>query len=289
ELGAIYGRPLRAPEPAPPESAGGPSIEVEIRDPDLCWRYVARCLDGLRVGPAPAWMQRRLRAVGQRPINNVVDAANYVLLELGQPLHTFDRDRVSGGIVVRRAAAGETLLCLDGRTRELSSRMLVIADSARPVALAGIIGGTESGVGEATTRVVIESATFSGASIRATSRALGLRTEASSRFEKQLHPALAACGAARLAELLREVAGSEAGGAAVDAYPKPVEQPPIRLREGFVAKILGAEVPEDEVAAALTRLGSRVDSDGRDLIVTPPAYRLDVAIPEDLVEELGRL
>ncbi|HEV3231611.1 MAG TPA: phenylalanine--tRNA ligase subunit beta [Candidatus Dormibacteraeota bacterium] len=356
ELAAVLGRELRAPD-ALPEEAGAAALSVEIRDPDLCARYVAREVFGLRVGPSPGWMQRRLRAVGQRPINNVVDAANYVMLELGQPLHAFDRDRLAGravlpeagvpalpgvgaparleaapaleaaptlkaapSLIVRRARAGESLACLDGRTRELPEGALLIADPERPQAIAGIIGGAASAVGDATTSVVIESANFLGTSIRATSRRLGLRTEASGRFEKQLAPALAPLGAARLAALLREVAGAGPSSPAVDVHPAPRERAPIRLRVGFVTGVLGEDLggparAEAEIRARLERLGFGVDgdavappamggaavetppagptgaaeADGPVLTVTPPPFRLDVGIPEDLVEEVGRL
>jgi phenylalanyl-tRNA synthetase beta chain len=273
----------------PAEDTAGPTIEVEIRDPDLCWRYVARCIDRIQVGQSPAWMQRRLRAVGQRPISNVVDAANYALLELGQPLHTFDRDRLSGGIVVRRGLKGEQLDCLDGRTRDVGPDSLVIADAQRAQALAGIIGGAASAVSDATSRVVIESATFLGVNVRATSRRLGLRTEASLRFEKQLHPELAPLGAARLAELLQQVAAGGPSGPAVDAHPAPHHPAPIQVRSGFFSDLLGAPVEAAEVNEILRRLSFSVEIDGDQLVVVAPPFRLDVGIPEDLVEEVGRL
>jgi phenylalanyl-tRNA synthetase beta chain len=354
ELAAVLDRPLREPAAAPAEvgataeaagDAGLLGVKVEIDDPDLCARYVAREVAGITVGPSPAWMQRRLRAVGQRPISNVVDAANYAMLELGQPLHAFDRDRLapwSGrpgsnprpqpsqagpassnptpaarGIVVRRAAAGESIACLDGRTRTVPEGALLIADAEQPQAIAGIIGGALSAVGPNTSAVVIESANFLGTSIRATSRRLGLRTDASSRFEKQLHPELAPLGAARLAALLQEVAGAGPSGVPVDLHPRPVESRPIELRADFVPAVLGAATDRGatepaqaaagvqaagspdtgsratlgpaEVRARLARLGFAVEGEDGVLSVTPPPWRLDARAPEDLVEEVGRL
>jgi len=289
ELAAVYDRPLRWPDPRPAEAAAVAGVPVEIADPDLCFRYIARRVEGVTVGSSPAWMQRRLRAVGQRPISNVVDAANYAMLELGQPLHTFDAARLDGGILVRRGRAGEELACLDGKTRPCGQDTLVIADQSRAAALAGVIGGADSAVGPATTTVVIESANFEPTDIRATTRRLGLRTEASSRFEKRLHPELAALGAARLAALLQEVAGAGPSSPPVDVYPAPVAAATVRVPAGFVTARLGEAVDDVEVDALLTRLGCEVSLDGTSLAVSPPPYRLDISIPEDVVEEVGRL
>src|ERR1044072_3381360 len=176
--------------------AGRDLVKVSIADPALCSRYIGGVIKGVTVGPSPEWMQRRLRACGVRPINNIVDITNYVLLEYAQPLHAFDLSRLAGPeIQVRRAQEGEELLCLDGAKRDLSTDMLVIADAQRPVALAGGIGGEESAVTAETTDSLLESATFNGPSIRQTSRAIGLRTEASARFERALPPELALPGA----------------------------------------------------------------------------------------------
>ena len=289
ELSALLRRPLRVPDAQPNGGPGPEPVTVEIADAELCARYSARCLDGVRVGPSPAWMQRRLRAVGQRPISNVVDAANYTMLETGQPLHAFDRDRLSGGIVVRRARPGESIDCLDGKSRDLTQEMLVIADQSRPVAIAGIIGGADSAVSAATSRIVIEAANFHGINIRSTSRRLGLRTEASTRFEKQLHPDLVPPASARMAQLVQEIAGGGLALPAVDDYPRPVGNPAIQCRAGFFSQSLGTEIADDEAVEDLRRLyfQAAIGTDG--VVATAPNFRLDVTLPVDLVEEVGRL
>jgi phenylalanyl-tRNA synthetase beta chain len=289
ELSALLRRPLRLPDGQPEEGPGPEPITVEIDDAELCARYSARCLEGVRVGPSPAWMQRRLRAVGQRPISGVVDAANYVMLESGQPLHAFDRDRLSGGIVVRRARSGESIDCLDGKSRELTPEMLVIADQSRPVAIAGVIGGADSAVSAATTRIVIEAANFHGINIRATSRRLALRTDASTRFEKQLHPELVPPASARMAQLVQEIAGAGPSSLAVESYPRPVVNVLIRCRTGYFSQALGTEIADTEAAEDLRRLHFMAVGGENGVVATAPNFRLDVTLPIDLVEEVGRL
>ena len=289
ELSALLKRPVRLPEGQPAEGGGPEPIEVEVTDPDLCARYSARCLDGVTVGPSPPWLQRRLRAVGQRPISNVVDAANYVMLESGQPLHAFDRDQLDGGIVVRRAEAGESIDCLDGVTRQLQPEMLVIADQSRPVAIAGIIGGADSAVFSATTRVVIEAANFQGVNVRATSRRLRLRTEASTRFEKQLHPEMVPPASTRMAQLVQEIAGGGPALTLAEDYADPMVNQAIRCRPGFFSDYLGAEVPEAEALDDLQRLHFDAAIADGGVVATAPSFRLDVREPVDLVEEVGRL
>jgi phenylalanyl-tRNA synthetase beta chain len=289
ELSAVLNRPLKDPAATPRETRDRGAIDVEVADPDLCPRYVARVVDAITVGASPAWVQRRLRSVGQRPINNVVDAANYVLLELGQPLHTFDAGKLNGGIVVRRARTGESLLCLDGKSRALATSDLVIADQEQPHAIAGIIGGAASAVSDTTKTVVIESATFQGINLRATSRRLGIRTEASSRFEKQLHPDLAPAGAARLAFLLQDALGAGSSTQPVDVYPRPFGNRPISCQVGFFGNLLGDDISSDEVEGNLKRLLFKVERRGDEIVATAPPFRLDVQLPVDLVEEVGRL
>jgi phenylalanyl-tRNA synthetase beta chain len=266
-------------------------VKVAIDDPDLCSRYIGGVISGIKVGPSPEWMQRRLRACGVRPINNIVDITNYVLLEYGQPLHAFDLAKLSGPeIHVRRARQGETILCLDGADRELSAEMLVIADAERPVAIAGVIGGEESAVTAGTTRLLLEAATFSGPSVRQTARAFGLRTEASARFEKGLPAELALAGARRAASLITELAGGDVHREWADVYPRPQEPVRVRLRPERVDEVLGMHVPLETSEAILKRLGFHVrvlDDGGWDVL--PPVFRLDVSIPEDLVEEVGRV
>ena len=266
-------------------------VTVAIDEPDLCSRYIGGVIKNVKVGPSPEWVQRRLSMCGVRPINNIVDITNYVLLEYAQPLHAFDLSKLSGGVVnVRRARGGEKLLCLDGVDRTLTTDMLVIADAQQPVAIAGVIGGEESAVTGETTEILLEAATFSGPSVRQTARTLGLRTEASARFERALPPELALAGARRAASLIAELAGGSVHREWADVYPRPQEPVRVNLRPGLVDEVLGTHVPLEEAEAILKRLNFHVKvmSDG-DWDVLPPVFRLDVTIPEDLVEEVGRV
>jgi phenylalanyl-tRNA synthetase beta chain len=271
--------------------AGRDLVKVTIDDPDLCSRYIGGVIKGVKVAPSPDWMQRRLRAGGVRPINNIVDITNYVLLEYAQPLHAFDLAKLEGpAIEVRRARDKEKLLCLDGVERELTREMLVIADGRRPVAIAGVIGGEESAVTEATTDILLEAANFNGPSVRQTSRALGLRTEASTRFERALPPELALAGARRAASLIAELAGGKVHRDWADVYPRPQEPVRVNLRPSLIDDVLGTHVPLEEAESILKRLNFhvKVRGDG-EWDVLPPVFRLDVTIPEDLVEEVGRV
>jgi phenylalanyl-tRNA synthetase beta chain len=270
---------------------GNELIKVVIDDPDLCSRFIGGVITGVKVGPSTTLVQRRLRAAGVRPINNIVDITNYVLLEYAQPLHAYDRAKLSGGeLHARRARAGEKLLCLDGVVRDLTPEMLVIADAEKPVGIAGVIGGEETAVTDATTDVLLEAATFNGPSIRQTARAFGLRTEASARFEKGLPAELAQAGARRAAALIAEHAGGTVHRDWADVYPTPQEPIRIRLQPWLVDEVLGVHVPLEDSEAILIRLGFhvRVLGDG-EWDVLPPVFRLDVTIPEDLVEEVGRV
>jgi phenylalanyl-tRNA synthetase beta chain len=272
------------------EPPGTDLIQVEIESPDLCRRYIGAVVSNVRVGPSPRWLHRRLRLCGVRPISNVVDVTNYVALEYGQPLHAFDLAKIRGGrIVVRRARAGEQLACLDGETRRLTPEMLVIADAERPVALAGLIGGEETAVTESTTEVLLEAANFDGVNVRATSRALRLRTEASSRFEKGLSPELALAGARRAARLLNEVAGGQVHVGWADEYPRPQEPVRVHFRPEQIDAVLGVHVPLEEMEAILQRLGFQVRVQDGEWDVLPPVFRLDVNIREDVAEEVGRM
>ncbi|HEY8641926.1 MAG TPA: phenylalanine--tRNA ligase subunit beta [Candidatus Dormibacteraeota bacterium] len=267
-------------------------LKVRIDDPDLCRRYIAAVVTEVTIGPSPRWMQRRLRAGGVRPINNVVDITQYVMLEYGQPLHAFDAARIGGDeILVRTAREGEELACLDGVTRRLTPQMLVIADQERALALAGVIGGQESAVSETTRKVVLEAATFDGVNIRATSRALRVRTEASGRFEKTLSPELALAAARRAAGLLEEIAHGSVHRGWPDVYPRPQEPVRVRVRPEKVDALLGVHVPLEEAETILRHLdfGVRVDPADGSWDVLPPVFRLDVGIPEDVVEEIGRV
>jgi phenylalanyl-tRNA synthetase beta chain len=319
ELAAGLDRPMKGDfMPAFTGTADPPGrdlVKVSVDEPDLCARYIGGVIKGVKVQPSPEWLQRRLRACGVRPINNVVDITNYVLLEYAQPLHAFDLAKLSGEapsprgslreprgtspasgedrapqVHVRRARAGEKLLCLDGIERELTAEMLVIADAQRPVAIAGVIGGEDSAVTDGTTDILLEAATFSGPSVRQTARELGLRTEASARFEKGLPAELALAGARRAASLIAELAGGSVHREWADVYPRPQEPVRVRLRPALVDEVLGLHVPLEEAESILKRLNFHVRAleDG-EWDVLPPVFRLDVTIPEDLVEEVGRV
>ncbi len=290
-LGRSLGRDFMPPFTGGVEPPGTELVDVSIEAPDLCRRYIGAPITGVRLGPSPLWLRRRLFATGVRPISNVVDVTNYVTLEYGQPLHAFDLATLGGRrIVVRRARTGERLLCLDGETRALTPDMLVIADAERPVALAGIIGGQETAVTEGTADLLLEAANFDGVSVRATSRALKLRTEASARFEKGISPELALAGARRAAMLLAEIAGGRVHVGWADVYPRPQEPVRVRFRPAQVDGLLGVHVPLQEMEAILKRLDFqvRIQDDG-EWDVLSPVFRLDVSIPEDVAEEVGRM
>jgi phenylalanyl-tRNA synthetase beta chain len=290
ELAASYGRPLRLPpldnpgaQPDPP----GAAPRVTIQTP-ACLRFVAQYVDGVRVAPAPAWMRIRLALAGQRPINNLVDISNYVMLEIGQPLHFYDAGRVADHhLLVRDAHEGERLLTLDDQEHELVASDLVIADERGALGLAGLMGGASSEVRESTNAVVIESASFDGARVRRMSVRLGFRSEASSRHEKELAPALTDAGAARAAQLLVACGAHpykpHAFGAALSA-PAPVT-----LRAFDVERLLGLRLSPQRIADHLRALGCDVTVAEDSLAVLPPPWRSDLAIPADLIEEVARI
>jgi phenylalanyl-tRNA synthetase beta chain len=288
EIGAIFDRPLKEPRSNAVATRAAADL-VRIDAPDGCRRFVGRRIDGVRVASSPPWMQARLRAAGVRPISNVVDITNYVMLELGQPMHAFDYQRLRGGrIVVRRAHEGEQLACLDGKTRQLTAADMVVADTERAQGLAGIIGGAESAVEQKTTEVFLEAATWEPRSIRRTARRLGLRTEASLRFEKGLSPALGPLAVDRAAALVAELARGRPM-ASTDVYPGPLVQNAIDLSVERIERVLGVAVPGDEATHSLQRLGFGVERSDSRLRVVPPEFRLDCSIPEDVVEEVGRI
>jgi phenylalanyl-tRNA synthetase beta chain len=289
ELSAYYQVPIRVPAPKVKEHGPPMEVEVRIEDPVGCPRYVARPIRDLRVADSPTWLQLRLRAAGIRPINNVVDATNYVLLELGQPIHAFDLDRLTRHtIVVRRAAGDEALRTLDGVDRRLHPEDLVIADAERAVAIAGVMGGEATEVGAETSRVLIESAYFHPPTVLLTAKRHGLRTEASARFERGVDPNLPRSAADRVAELLTEVAGGQTAEGGRDEYPQPIGPWQVSLALSEVKRLLGVEISRKETAGLIERLGFGVR--GRDpLTVTVPTFRPDVTGPADLVEEVARL
>ncbi len=264
---------------------------VTILDHDLCPRYVARMIEGVKIGPSPQWMSDRLEKVGVRSINNVVDVTNYVMMEYGQPLHAFDfRFLEEGRIVVRRAKEGEEFITLDGVKRTLDGEMLMICDGVKPVAIAGVMGGLNSEIKEDTTRVLLESAYFDPAGNRRTSKKLGLETEAAFRFGRGIDYGGCVSAANRAAQLIRELAGGKVIEGVVDVYPAPIHPRPIRLRVGRIHQVLGTEVSAKEAKSYLGNLELEVQEEKEDvLIVTPASFRGDLEREIDLIEEVARL
>jgi phenylalanyl-tRNA synthetase beta chain len=292
ELSALLNREHRQVVPKAAESSTPASsvTSVAIEAPELCPHYTARVIRNVKVGPSPTWLARRLEAVGVRPISNVVDVTNYVMFEMGQPLHAFDFDRLGGRrIVVRRARAGEKLVTIDGHERELNGDMLVIADAARPVALAGVMGGRDSEVSGATTSVLLESARFDPLSVRKTARALDLRSDSSYRFERGIDPTLPERASLRAAQLILDIAGGELLGGVVAAGASGYQPKKLSLRLGRLRQVLGVELPAGEVVGAFRRLGLAPVQQGDKVDVTVPSHRLDVNIEADLVEEAARV
>jgi phenylalanyl-tRNA synthetase beta chain len=291
EIATVYDLPLKTKtaEGRPPDSPlTAPRVPVTIEEPELCARYAAAVAD-VEVAPSPAWMQARLTACGVRPISNIVDITNYVLLELGHPMHAFDLDRLAGpAIRVRRARAGETLKTLDGKTRTLTPETLVIADADRAQAVGGVMGGADSEVHDGTRRIVFESAWFKPASIRATSKRLGLRTEASMRFERGADLTAPARALARACELLVEIGAGRAWGHVEDAYPRPHQPIEVPLERRRIKALLGMEVPDSSVFRILRSLGFSAVEQADGWRVTVPAWRVDIHRPVDLIEEVGR-
>ena len=273
------------------------NLDISIENPDLCKRYIAGMIHGVTVGPSPEWLRKNLEAIGQRSINNVVDATNFVMFNIGQPLHAFDASKLKEknsryAITVRAARAGEKMLALDDKEYELSSAMMVISDeySGAAIGIAGVKGGKPAGVDETTTDVIIESANFDGVSVRKTAAALKLRTDASARFEQVISPELAAYGMCAAAELIIKVAGGEMVGF-VDEYPFRTRHVLNRI-EVSIEKInaaLGTKLSESDVSDVFTRIGLPYDHQGDTLMVGVPFERLDLLIPEDLIEEVGRI
>jgi len=265
---------------------------VTIEAPDHCPRYVARVLEGVVVKPSPFWLQDRLLSVGLRPINNIVDVTNFVMLESGQPLHAFDLDCLAENrIVVRTANPGETFVTLDQKERVLDREMLMICDGAKPVAIAGVMGGLNSEIRPDTRRVLIESACFEPLSVRKTSKKLGLGTDASRRFERGVDPAGTVQAADRAAALMAEVSGGHVIGGLIDAHPRPWMPKTIALSVPRTHQLLGIRVSKRKIARMLSTIGFQAESASRknELQITVPSFRVDVSRPEDLIEEVARL
>jgi phenylalanyl-tRNA synthetase beta chain len=263
-------------------------VRITIADTEGCPRYTAAVIRGLRVAPSPEWLASRLRAVGLRPINNVVDATNYVLHELGQPLHAFDLGRLGSRVLVRGAAAGERLRTLDGIERNLAAGTLVIADAERPIALAGVMGGEDTEVGDDTSDVLIECALFDPGRVRSTARGLGMSTDASYRFERGVDAELQPIALRRVVELIVAAAGGTASTRGLDLHPRPTERVRVPLRPTRVERLLGLPVSGDEIEALLAPIGFKVHQQDGTLTVTVPGSRPDVTREVDLIEEIAR-
>ena len=302
EASAIWGLPAQLeisevpvagldPDAGAPQTGPGRSFNVAVEAPDLCPRYCAQIFS-VKIAPSPAWLRERLEAAGVRPINNVVDVTNYVMLEIGQPMHAFDLERLAQGrIVVRRGRAKETMRTLDGVDRILDGDTLVIADAQRAVAIGGVMGGADSEITSTTTTIALESAYFEPTSVRRTSRKLGLKTEASTRFERGADIELPPIGIARAAELFLRVGAGMPLGLMIDRYPTRWQPSEIVLRSSRIVRLLGGAVPPEDVPRYLTPLGFGVRAgEGPDpqWIVTVPSFRVDVTREEDLIEEVGR-
>jgi len=292
ELSAVFGVPLAERAP-PPQGVGpevGSSVTVAIDDPDLCWRYTARLVRDVAIGPSPDWVARRLEACGLRSINNVVDASNLVMLELGNPIHFFDLECIDEATVrIRRAAPGETLTTLDGVERALEPEMLLIADAERPIAVAGVMGGADSEIGISTRDILIEAAHFLPRSVRATSRRLGLKTDASHRFERGVDPEGAALAQDLAVSLLVELAGGQPCPGIVDVWPGRCEPRNLVLRQGQLPRLLGYDPGPETTIDALRALRLEPNEiDGQRFEITVPSWRVDLEREADLVEEVAR-
>ncbi len=293
EISVLFGKPLRIPDPQPPV-AGAPVTArtgVTVDDPVLCPRFTARVVSGVSVGESPWWLRKRLETIGVRPISNIVDVTNYVMFECGQPLHAYDLDRLAGRrLIVRRAVAGEKLTAINNRVYELGVDMLTIADAERPVGLAGVMGGAETEIGFDTTDILIEAAQFDSVSVRRTSRALGLFSPSSFRFERPLDPAGTEWASRRCAELILDIAGGTLHPGLIDIGKQPPVQTPITLRLSQIERVLGITIDRGAVARILFELGLKpLAEDAHSLTFRPPSWRSDLEREIDLIEEVARV
>ncbi|MDA0677322.1 MAG: phenylalanine--tRNA ligase subunit beta, partial [Chloroflexi bacterium] len=284
EVAVLTGQSLRLPpvDYAESKTPVGSLATVSIADPDLCPRYTATVIQGVKIGPSPAWLAERLRAIGERPINNIVDVTNYVMFELGQPLHAFDYDRVvDHTVIVRRAEPGEKIVTLDDQERKLDTDMLLIADPQRGIGLAGVMGGANSEIHDGTDTVLLESATFNGPNNRRTSNDLGLRSQATLRFEKGLRSGLAEVALKRATKLILEVAGGQAAAGFIDENPgKDAELQTVFLSREKLARVLGTELPAEKITATLESLGFEISASDPGWDAKIPYWLPDVTIPE---------
>lgn len=288
ETANTFALPMKEHTPVVTEDGGDINdyLKVSVEAPDLCTRYMARIVKDIDVKPSPRWMRERLRASGVRPINNIVDITNYVMLEYGQPMHAFDYKHVKDGIItVRRANEGETIMTLDGTSRELSTKMLCIADSEKPIAVAGVMGGEYSGIFDDTNTIVFESACFNGASVRTTAKALGMRTDASSRYEKGLPAQLCEHALDRACELITMLGAGKVVSGYVDCRHFDDEPKAVGFEPEWTNRFLGTDIPEERMVEILTGLGFKVENG----VITVPYFRTDIEHKADIAEEIARI
>ncbi len=296
ELAAAAGKELKLPDveiEAPATGNRQPAtdlVSVEINEPNLCHRYTARVITGVKIGPSPDWLIKRLEAVGMRSVNNVVDATNYAMMETGQPPHAFDYDKITQKkIIVRKAIAGEQLISIDGSKCELTPDMLVIADAQRPVAIAGIMGGLDTEVGDKTSTILLEEAYFDPVSIRTTSRKLSLPSEAAFRFERIVDVEKIDWASKRTAQLIVQLAGGKIAGGLVDCYPVKPSKKQVTIRLARLNHLLGIKVPHDHAVKILSALSFQPRQNNDSLVCAVPSWRSDVYREADLIEEVARV
>ncbi len=290
ETAISFDKPLNIPAPTVKELGDGDKIEnylsVKISDPDLCYRYAAKVVKNVKIEPSPLWLRMRLRAAGVRPINNIVDITNYVMLEYGQPMHAFDYAMLSGSAInVRRATDGELFKSLDDKDHVLDSTMLAICDEKKPCALAGVMGGANSEIKDSTTTVVFESACFSGPSVRVTAKKNGMRTESSARFEKGLDPENCMAGLLRACEMVQLLGAGDVVDGTIDVYPTKPEATVLPLDVDKINKFLGTDISYDYMKSVLERLECKVEGDK----ITVPSFRADLTCMNDIAEEIIRI
>ena len=293
EIAALTGCPLKMPAMDVAEAAGGNAQEmatIKIEAPELCPRFAVRVLKNIKITESPEWMQKRLRACGMRPISNVVDVTNYVMLELGQPMHAYDYDKVAGHtLVVRRGGEGEKLMTLDEQERTLDPSMIVIGDAERAVGLGGVMGGFDTEVTGETVNVMLEAASFHGPSIRRTSRSLGLRSEASGRFERGVDTIKTHNALNRAAYLLEQMGACETVAGIVEAYPEEIKPAVIKVTPEVISGRVGITISKEEMVKTLTALEFGVEEEGDALVITAPSWRNDVTCNADISEEIARI
>lgn len=289
ELSVITGFALKLDEITEVPAAENSRITVKIENDKLCRRYVAREIDNLSVSAMSGWLRDMLVSLGYRSINNIVDAGNLTMVDVGQPFHIFDADKISGGITVRLARKDEKIIILGGAEIALNETDLVIADDAGPLAIAGVKGGARAEVNESTTRIIIESANFDPVSVRKTSTRLNLRNESSKRFENEITPDLAGRAMERITHLILQLCPGANAKKIIDVYPNPAKEWKVVFSPAYINSMIGIGISEEFMKSVLTRSGCRVETGGGDITITPPLERLDLIIPEDVADEVARI